>query len=176
MDSLIEFDGEDLEPVPLRELKDTFREHKNLGRQRDEFEYERSLAQNEVLVARQQVQGLVDRIVQVMGPDVFEQVLGQVRGEQAQHLSKAKAQLLEFYPQWRDARLCEDGPEPARATSFKLWILAIRGRRDSGCAPRQICDGRHETEGTLRPPAGGHDGKGTDNRARIDPKASAIEV
>ncbi len=93
-------DGE--EPVSLGTLKDKYRESRDLAVRQDEFEHDRDTFQTEILQSREQVQAVVDRLVSVVGQETFERVLGDVHQQTALRLQNARAQLLEWYPQWND--------------------------------------------------------------------------
>jgi hypothetical protein len=94
--------GESDEPLSFGQLRDHFRETRQYQAERAEFDDWRSTAQNEIAVARQQVQEVFGRIASIVPPETLARVFSDSEFEHAERIKQAKAQLLEFYPEWRD--------------------------------------------------------------------------
>ena len=93
------------EPMSLGQLKDHWRETRQFQNVRDEFETWQETAQNEVTVARRQVQDLFQRIASVVPPQTLARVFGDVQFDGQEAIKKERAQVLEYYPEWRDAQV-----------------------------------------------------------------------
>jgi hypothetical protein len=94
--------GESDEPLSFGQLRDHWKETRQYQTERTEFDDWRSTAQNEITIARRQVQDVFERIASIVPPQTLARVFEDSEFEHAQRINTAKAQLLEFFPQWRD--------------------------------------------------------------------------
>lgn len=100
----VDFPGEDEAPVTIGELKDRWRESRQFETTRNDFENWHDTAQNEVMVARNQVQEIFQRLTHLVPPETMAHILSDMEVEQRARTEKARAQLLEWYPEFRDAQ------------------------------------------------------------------------
>lgn len=101
--SLIATDpGESDEPLSLGALRDHWKETKTFQQERDQFDDWRDTAQNEITVAQRQVQDIFERIAGLVPPQTLARVFSDAEYEHAERIKQAKAQTLEWFPEWRD--------------------------------------------------------------------------
>jgi hypothetical protein len=94
--------GESDEPLSFGQLRDHWKDTRQYQTERTEFDDWRSEAQNEITIARRQVQQIFERIAGIVPPQTLARVFSDAEFEHAETIKQAKAQLLEFYPEWRD--------------------------------------------------------------------------
>ena len=94
--------GESDEPLSLGALRDHWRETKRFQQERDSFDDWRDNAQNEIGVAQRQVQDIFERIAGLVPPQTLARVFSDAEYEHAERIKQAKAQTLEYFPEWRD--------------------------------------------------------------------------
>lgn len=98
VDTGIEGDG----PKSFGELKDHYRQTRDFEALRDQFEDDRSESMNQIITARQQIDGVVNRLAGVIPPQQLAELFREEREAHAERIRTARAQALEFYPEWRD--------------------------------------------------------------------------
>lgn len=90
-------------PLTLGQLREHYREHSDYQAQRDDFDVWKMDAQNEVMQARRQVQDVLNTIKSIVPPQTLARAFADMDNNQRGRIEKAKAQVLEYYPEWRDA-------------------------------------------------------------------------
>lgn len=107
----IPFDDDD-EPMTIGALKDRVKEVRTFERDRDDFEDYRADSMNEVLTARQQIDGVMQRIMQFIPQDQLASAFGDYQQQHQQRVGEARKQLKEYFPEWSDAsRMASDREE-----------------------------------------------------------------
>jgi hypothetical protein len=102
----VSFDGDgSIEPATIGELKDHYVKTREFERVRDEFEDWRESAQLEVMQARSQLDDVVNRLTQVVPPDMLARAFTDMQEGQANALERARRQLAEWFPQWSDVQV-----------------------------------------------------------------------
>lgn len=105
MRMLVDFPGEDgLEPVTIADLKDRWRESRQFEQQRTEFEDWHDQAQAVIMSSQRQMQEVIARVSHVVRPEVMARILSDVGTDDVAELEKNRAQMLEMFPEWRDAQ------------------------------------------------------------------------
>ena len=99
---LIETGIEGDDPKSLGELKDHYRESRDLEDRRDDFEEHHSRAMNEIHTARQQINGVMFKLAQHIAPEQLAEIFAEEQASAVNRLKEARAQVLEFFPEWRD--------------------------------------------------------------------------
>jgi len=94
-------DGE--EPLTIGAMKDKLAEVRALQAKADEFEDSRSTAMNEIFVARQQIDDVLQRIRQAIPAQKFAEIFSEVSESEQHQLATARRQVREFFPEWNDA-------------------------------------------------------------------------
>jgi hypothetical protein len=97
--------GDEGETLSIGELKDRVKEHADFNRRRDEFEEWRELAINEVASGRMQVNGLFQRLGQVLPRETIERLMVDHEQTHTQQIASARTQLREWFPEWDDAQI-----------------------------------------------------------------------
>lgn len=95
---------DDGESVSLKDLKDHYRESGDLQRSRDDFEDYRTEAQNEVLLARQQIDGVLRRLTEVVPAEHLARAFTDYQADAAERARADKQRLREWFPEWDDAQ------------------------------------------------------------------------
>lgn len=98
----VPFDDDD-EPMTVGQLKDRVKEVRTFERERDDFEDYRTDSMNEVLTARQQIDGVMQRIMQVIPQEQLASAFGDYQQQHQQRVGEARKQLKEYFPEWSDA-------------------------------------------------------------------------
>ena len=101
---LVDFPDSGDEPVTLGDLKDRWRESRQFEEQKTEFEDWHDKAQNEVIAARRTAEMMFERMTHVMPPEVVAKIYSEVGLEQQHSLEQGRRQLMEYFPEWRDAQ------------------------------------------------------------------------
>lgn len=91
------------EPLTIGQMKDQLKAVREHQAKVDQFEDDRAEAMNEVFVARQQIDDLLSRVKRVVTPQQFAAVFDDVEQTGRARLETARKQVLEFFPEWRDA-------------------------------------------------------------------------
>src|SRR3954468_840950 len=104
MGMLVDFPGEDEEPVSIGQLKDRWRESRQFEQQRDEFEEYHDKAQAVIMASQRQMQDVISRVANVVRPEVMARILHDVGADDQASLEKNRAQMLEMFPEWRDVQ------------------------------------------------------------------------
>jgi hypothetical protein len=99
-DLAVPFD--DGESLTIGALKDRVREAGDLQRSRDDFEDYRMESQNDIFVARQQIDGVLQRITQLVPPETLARVFNDYQTQSAERLRENKAKIREWFPEWDD--------------------------------------------------------------------------
>jgi hypothetical protein len=92
----------DIEPMTIEQMKSRIKEVRDFEMLRDDFEETRADQQNEILVARQQVEDVLQRLTGVVPPEHLARAFADMETAGAANLEKAKAQLNEWFPEWRE--------------------------------------------------------------------------
>ena len=98
----VAFDDDD-EPMSIGAMKDRIKEVRDFERSRDDFEDYRTDSMNEVLSARQQIDGVMQRIMQFIPQEQLQHAFGDYMQQHQQRVGEARKQLREFFPEWSDA-------------------------------------------------------------------------
>lgn len=93
------------EPVTVAQLKDHFKATRDLEQKRDDFEDWQTQAQGEVIQARSQLDDVVQRLTQVIPPDVLARAFTDMQADSTAALEKARGQLNEWFPEWADVQV-----------------------------------------------------------------------
>lgn len=93
------------EPVTIGELKDHFKAGRDLDAERDEFEDWRVGSQNEILQARSELEFTVQELAREVPPEAMARATVRARDALAAQVERSKAQLTEWFPEWRDAQV-----------------------------------------------------------------------
>jgi hypothetical protein len=93
------------EPVTVAALKDHYKATRDFETKRDEFEDWQQHAQGEVIQARSQLDDVVQRLTQVVPPDVLARAFTDMQADSAAALEKARGQLSEWFPEWSDVQV-----------------------------------------------------------------------
>jgi hypothetical protein len=101
-DVSVAFDDDD-EPMTIGAMKDRIKEVREFERSRDDFEDYRTDSMNEVLSARQQIDGVMQRVMQTIPPEQLQHAFGDYIQQHQQRVGEARKQLREFFPEWSDA-------------------------------------------------------------------------
>jgi hypothetical protein len=94
---------DDGEPMTIGAMKDRIKEVRDFERSRDDFEDYRTDSMNEVLSARQQIDGVMQRIMSTIPKETLEHHFGDYIQQHQQRVGEARKQLREFFPEWSDA-------------------------------------------------------------------------
>lgn len=92
----------DIEPMTIEQMKARIKDMRNFETLRDDFEETRATQQNEILVARQQVEDVLQRLTEVVPPEHLARAFADMETAGAANLEKAKAQLNEWFPEWKE--------------------------------------------------------------------------
>lgn len=96
---------DDGESVSLKDLKDHYRESGDLQRSRDDFEDYRTEAQNEVLLARQQIDGVLRRLTEVVPAEHLARAFSDYQADAAERARADKQKIREWFPEWDDVQV-----------------------------------------------------------------------
>jgi len=96
-------DDDGAEPISIGQMKDKLAEVRALQSKADDFEDSRSTAMNEIFVARQQIDNVLQRIKEAIPADKFARIFSEVSENEQQQLNTARRQVREFFPEWNDA-------------------------------------------------------------------------
>lgn len=91
--------------VTFGELKDHYKQSRNLVRERDDFEDYRTSVQNELITARQEMDVSMGLLRQTFGDDVLREIFPKAGQQLQQQALQGKRQLLEWFPEWDDAQV-----------------------------------------------------------------------
>lgn len=94
---------DDAEPMTIGALKDRVKEVRDFERHRDDFEDYRTDSMNEVLTARQQIDGVMQRIMQTIPQEQLASAFGDYMQQHQTRVAEARKQLKEYFPEWSDA-------------------------------------------------------------------------
>lgn len=107
-DLTVAFDENDgVEPMTIGAMKDRIKEVQDFERRRDEHEDWRTESMNEVLSARQQIDGVMQRIMQVIPREQLETAFGDYIQQHQGRVAEARKQLREYFPEWNDANVMQ---------------------------------------------------------------------
>jgi hypothetical protein len=98
----VPFDDDD-EPMTVGAMKDRIKEVRDFERRRDEHEDWRTESMNEVLSARQQIDGVMQRVMQTIPRETLENAFGDYIQQHQGRVAEARKQLREYFPEWNDA-------------------------------------------------------------------------
>jgi hypothetical protein len=98
-------DDSDDQPLTIGEMKDRIKEVRDFDRRRDDFEDYRDQSLNEVANARQQIEGVLSRITQVIPPDQLASAFSDYQYSHEQQVSASRLQLREWFPEWDDVQV-----------------------------------------------------------------------
>lgn len=93
-------DGE--EPMPVRAAIERLKEVKQFEQRRDEFEDYHANATQEIMSARQHMAGMIDRMRNLVEPEVMARVFADTLEDRKKHIEDNRKQLFEYVPEWRD--------------------------------------------------------------------------
>lgn len=100
----VEIDGED-EPVSVGELKDRVKKLRDFEDREADFEDSRAEAQNEIMTARLQIDNVLARLTKVVPADQLARAFADMEFDQSARLEKARAQIQEWFPEWKDVQV-----------------------------------------------------------------------
>ena len=101
---------DDGETLTIGALKDRVRETGDLQRSRDDFEDYRMESTNEIFQARQQIDGVLQRITQLVPPETLARVFNDYQTQAAEKRRENQQKIREWFPEW---------DEPERKTADK---------------------------------------------------------
>ena len=93
------------EPISIGALKDHYKETRDLERRRDEFEEWHAESQNEIIQSRAQIEGVLQRLTQVVPPEAMARAFADMQGDFQARTEKARGQLREWFPEWSDVQV-----------------------------------------------------------------------
>lgn len=93
---------DDGESISIGTLKDHYRESGDLQRRSDDFEDYRTHSQNEILMARQQIDGVLQRLTSVVPPEHLARAFADYEHDAAERARADKLRLREWFPEWDD--------------------------------------------------------------------------
>lgn len=99
-DLAVPFD--DGESLTIGALKDRVREAGDLQRSRDDFEDYRMESQNEIFTARQQIDGVLQRITELVPPETLARAFNDYQTHAAETVKANKQKIREWFPEWDD--------------------------------------------------------------------------
>lgn len=102
---VVSFEEGGPEPVTIGELKDAFKAGRDLDSERDQFEDWRVGSQNEILQARSEIEATVQELAREVPPEAMARATARARDALAAQVERSKAQLTEWFPEWRDAQV-----------------------------------------------------------------------
>ena len=94
--------GRDAEPMTIGALKDRVNEMRDFETTRDDFEEDRSRSQNEILVARQQIEDVLLRLKNIVPAQQLAEAFADMTDASDKALEKAGKQLNDWFPEWKD--------------------------------------------------------------------------
>jgi hypothetical protein len=98
------FEDDDEQPMTVQQLRDDMGKVKAHQHERDEFEIYKTDSLNEVYSARQQIDGLLAEVKNLVTPEQFASAFHVAQETWKQNQVKAAAELRELFPEWADER------------------------------------------------------------------------
>jgi hypothetical protein len=98
-------DDPEEEPLTIGQMKDRIKEVRDFDRRRDDFEDYRDQSMNEVANARMQIEGVLQRITQVVPPEQLASAFADYAYGHEQQVRTSRLQLREWFPEWDDVQV-----------------------------------------------------------------------
>lgn len=94
--------GEGFPSMTIGAMKDRVREYTAFETERDDFDDWRVTSQNEVMSARAQVEGVLQRLTRFIAPEQLAEAFADMRQDMQAAQQREQRRLAEFFPQWSD--------------------------------------------------------------------------
>lgn len=98
------FDDEDEEPLTIQAMRDQLGKVKTFTHDRDDFELYRTDSLNEIYSARQQIDGLLAEVRNLVTPEQFATAFHASQETWKANERRAANELRELFPEWADER------------------------------------------------------------------------
>jgi hypothetical protein len=123
-------------PKTVSELKDAYqanyRESREFQRTKDEFEDDRAQSLNDIHTARQQVESVLEKVMQLVPPERFRDLFQDEQRRYLVYQDQERKKILEFFPDWKDAVKMTEAREAIVAHLATYgWTAADVGRMDA---------------------------------------------
>lgn len=93
------------EPVTISQLKDHFKETRDFEQKRDDFADWSEHVQGEIVQYRQQIQSVVNRLTEVVPPELLARAYADTQMDLAANYERNVSQLREWFPEWDDVQV-----------------------------------------------------------------------